>query len=130
MIGYDFTLPATKEVFQLRGTLQFRDYAGSFRYNVKEGSFMIFAKVGYGLSWYRLTEASVNDELLPDPDSDWIHKPTWLFGGGIEWVPFPHVDPPQFSSNISIRGDASIYGHSLGLDTNRCVFTLALTFTL
>ena len=147
IVGYDFRLPATQEAFQLRGTLAFYEYSGSLRYNLTTGSFLIFAKGGYGLSRYRLKEVSANGELLPYPEDPWINKPTLHLGGGIEWVPFPHFRP-----NISIRGDASIYSHSLGTDTkatvlspsgismgrdsvtsppiNRWVFTLALMSAL
>ena len=145
MIGYDFTLPVTKEVFQLRGTLNFYEYSSSLRYNLKTGKFMIFAKGGYGLSWYRLREISANGKLLPVPEDPWIN-PTLHFGGGIEWLPFP-----MYGANFSIRGDAIIYRH-FGTDTKaivltpsgismsrdsvtsppikRLVFTLALTYAL
>lgn len=146
IVGYNFTLPATQEDFQLRGTLAFYEYSSSFRYNLKAGRFMIFAKSGYGLSRYRLTEISANDELLPDPGGPWINKPTLHFGGGIEWLPFP-----SRGTNLSIRGDALIYIHfstdtkaivltpsgiSMSRDSvtspwlKRCVFTLALTYAL
>ena len=124
-IGYDLLLSSTNKVFKLRGDLNFHEYSGSLRYNLKTGSFMIFAKGGYGLSWYRLENVSTNGIPLREPNSPWTpvldwKRPstylpnTWHFGGGIEWVPFRNTGSSVV--DIGIQAEALIYAHSLGID--------------
>ena len=133
MIGYDLTSSATKEVLELRGRLNLAEYSGSLRYNLTTGSFMIFVKGGYDLSWYGLREVPTNGDPPPDPDRTWVSqailKPsstflpdTWHFGGGIEWVPFWNV-PPDSIIDIGLRGEALIYRRSLGININSPILT-------
>ena len=127
MIGYDLTVPAMKKVFQLRGNLRLWEYLGSIRYNLTTDNFMIFFKGGYGLSWYRLEDVSINGELLPHPNGPWINKPTlgdpltlipnsWHFGGGIEWMLVWNIGSSPYGPDIGIRGEALFHRHSLGIN--------------
>ena len=127
VIGYDLQL-SSNEVFEIRGDLNFREYSGSLRYNMMKGSFMLFLKGGYGLSWYRLENISTDGELLPNHNGPWINKPdfkrlsTYLpntghFGGGIEWVPFQNIFFGSVAGlDIGIRAEGLFYGHCLGID--------------
>lgn len=124
-ISYDILLPSTNKIFELRGDLSFLEYSGSLRYNLKTGSFMIFARGGYGWSRYRLENVSTNGIPLREPNSPWTpvldwKRPltflpnTWHFGGGIEWVPFRNIRSSVI--DIGIQAEALIYAHSLGID--------------
>ena len=96
---------------------------------------MIFAKGGYGLSWYRLENVSTDGIPLPNPTSPWVNAPNWQrpltflpntlhFGGGIEWVPLRNLEGPSpFGTDIGIQGEALIYSHYLGVDINTVVRT-------
>ena len=122
--SYDITLPSTEEVFQICGNIDFLEYSGSFRGNLRADNFnlrvdnlMIFAKGGYGWSWYRLKDVSTNDELLSNRNGTWVNKPTLHFGGGIEWVICPNFikNFKDFPSDIdmSIQCEGLFYWHSL-----------------
>ena len=118
-------------VFQISADLKFREYSGSLRYNLTTGSFMIFAKGGYGLSWYRLENVSTDGVPLPQPKSPWVNLPnlwrpstllpnTLHFGGGIEWVPVRDLlDRPE----LGIQVEALVYTHYLGTDLESVLLT-------
>ena len=111
-------------VFQMSADLSFSEYSGSLRYNLTTGSFMIFAKGGYGWSWYRLKNVSTDGVPLPQPNSPWLNVPTLHFGGGIEWVPFRNLDaPPPFGTDIGIQVEALVYKHYLGIDIDTVLLT-------
>lgn len=131
MLGHERTLRDTNEVFQISADLKFREYSGSLRYNLTTGSFMIFAKGGYGLTWYQLQNISTDGVPLSQPDSPWVNLPNWRhpstflpntlhLGGGIEWVPVRSID---VGVDIGFRCEALIYKHFLGIDVNTVVRT-------
>ena len=117
-------------VFQISANLNFREYSGSLRYNLTTGNFMVFAKGGYGLSWYRLENVSTDGVPLPQSDSPWFNLPnlrrpltllpnTLHFGGGAEWVPFRNLNRPEFG----IQVEALVYTHYLRTDPETVVLT-------
>ena len=132
MIGYDLTLPAIKEVLQLRGYLDLWEYSGSLRYNLTTGNFMVFVKGGYDLGWYKLRNVPTNGDPPPYPDRTWVSQSilrhplvfppnTWHFGGGIEWLPIWNAPPS--SADISLRGEALISRRSIGININAPILT-------
>lgn len=117
-------------VFQISANLDFWEYSGSLRYNLTTGSFMVFAKGGYGLSCYRLENVSTDGVPLPQSDSPWFNLPnlrrpstllpnTLHFGGGVEWVPFRNLNRPEFG----IQVEALVYTHYLGTDFETVLLT-------
>jgi len=134
LMGLDVELPTLGEVFELRGDLDFWEYSGSLRYNLTTGSLMPFIKAGYGISWYRIENATTNGELLPEPDGPWIGRPssgdlgswlpnTWHAGAGLEWVPIRSVADFPLGLDLGVRAEAAFYRHSLGLDIDTVVPT-------
>ena len=69
VIGYDFSSPDIERAPQLHGNLSLFEYSGSLRYNLTTGSFMIFVKGGYDLSWYRFGRLSSYGKPLSYPDA-------------------------------------------------------------
>lgn len=135
-MGIDIVLPTIGEVFELRGDLNFWEYSGSIRYNLTDGAFMPFVKGGYGISWYRVENATTNGDPLPEPDGPWVGRPglgdlssllpnTWHIGGGFEWVPLRSVAAFPRGIDLGIRADALLYRHSLGLSIQTAVPTPA-----
>lgn len=62
-IDEDITFQDFAKVSQLR-YIQFYEYSGSIRWNLKTGSLMPFLKGGYGWNLYRLLKVSFSDDLL------------------------------------------------------------------
>jgi hypothetical protein len=133
-MGVDVTFPTIGETFRLRGDLNFWEYSGSIRYNLSAGSLMPFIKGGYGVSWYRVENATTNGDPLPQPDGTWVRQPTikdlstflpntWHIGGGFEWVPLKSFASFPQGIDLGIRGEALLYTHSLGLEIQAVVPT-------
>ena len=129
VIGYDFNSPDLEMAPQLHGNLSLLEYSGSLRYNLTTGSFMIFVKGGYDLSWYWFGRLSSYDKPFSYPNGPrisysilrhpWRFLPdAWHFGGGIEWT-FPgNFKSSSSSVDIGIRGEALIYRRSFGININ------------
>ena len=109
----------------IRGDLNFWEYSGTFRYDLKSGAFRLFPKAGYGLSWYRIEGLSANGEPFQQPDSDWIRKPglfenllpnTWHAGAGLEWIVIRNYSTPPKGIDFSLRMDFTWYTNKLGLE--------------
>lgn len=114
------------EPFRIRGELNLWEYAGSLRYNIFTGRVQPFAKLGYGLSWYRLTNVSHDGVPLHDPNADWIRQPslsgfhnllpnTWHSGIGVEVVAIRSRAPFPKGMDLAFKADLTVFRHSLGL---------------
>jgi hypothetical protein len=108
------------------GELEFWEYAGSLRHNLSKGGLQPFLKAGYGLSWYRVTDARLNGAPLAQPPIDWVRKPsilpprhllpnTWHFGAGLELIPVRSLAPFPHGIDIGLRADLEYHVHRLGL---------------
>jgi hypothetical protein len=96
------------------------EYTGSVRYNMATGALQPFIKGGYGLSWYRVTNARFNGDLLGTGETRWVRRPgffhnllpnTWHIGGGVEFIPIRGVG----GLDLGLRGDVTVFSHRLGL---------------
>jgi hypothetical protein len=136
-IGADFKSITTPLVLPVRGTLKFWEYSGSVRYNLLTRAVQPYAKVGFGLSWYRLTNVTVAGIPLTTPDADWVRRPsisplsnllpnTWHYGAGIEIIPF-HPRAPLTGVSAGLQLEWGMYNHSLGLGNLTIPSELALT---
>lgn len=105
-----------EEPYELDGRLNLWEYAGSVRYNLATGGLMPYAKVGYGLSWYRIQDITVYGEPLSTPQTKWTTKWTWHGGAGLELVTIRNYAAPPGGIDVSIRADWTMYWHRLGLD--------------
>ena len=110
----------------IRGDLNFWEYTGSFRYDLTQGTFRLFPKAGYGLSWYRIENVSADGDPFDVADSEWVRKPglfenllpnTWHVGAGIEWLVIRNYATPPRGIDLSLRLEWSWYTNKLGLDT-------------
>jgi hypothetical protein len=129
-LGFDLGLTSRREPFRARGDLSFYEYSGSVRYNLREGALLPYAKVGYGLSWYRLENVRTSTEESEDvpletPDSPWTRKPqvwkwknmwpnTFHLGFGLEWLILRSNASLPRGIDLSVRADMAWYHHSLG----------------
>ncbi len=116
----DVTVSTLPGRFPLTLNIDMWEYTGSLRYNIGTGSLQPFVKGGYGLSWYRVTDARFNGELLGDGTSRWVRRPgffhnvlpnTFHIGGGLEFIPVRSVG----GIDVGFRGDLTVYSHRLGL---------------
>jgi len=102
--------------------LNFWEYTGSLRWNLATQTVEPFLMGGYGLSWYRLENATAFGEILGDGNSRWIRKPglfenllpnTWHIGAGIELLPVRSVG----AVDLSLKASTALHIHDLGLET-------------
>jgi hypothetical protein len=138
-MGFDLLLLPSQDTYQVRGTLNLWEYAGSIRYNLKTKAVQPYVKVGYGLSWYRMEDVTtqfVGADLTPIPTmpdtSLWVRKPwrspdgstdafanilpnTWHIGAGIELIPFLSRAPIPRGIDVSLILDYAYYQNKLGI---------------
>jgi hypothetical protein len=126
----DVAVSTVPGLFPLRTTLDMWEYTGSLRYNIAPGALQPFVKAGYGRSWYRLTDASFNGQVLGNGTSRWVRRAslfrnllpnTWHVGGGFEFIPVRSVGRLDWG----FRVDLTVYSHNLGLKTDVGSFLLA-----
>jgi hypothetical protein len=137
ILGADFKSTTGPLLVPVRGTLKFWEYSGSVRYNLLTRAVQPYAKVGFGLSWYRLTDVRVAGTPLATPDADWVRKPsisplsnvfpnTWHYGAGVEIIPV-HPRAPLTGVSVGLQLEWAVYNHSLGLGDLTIPSELALT---
>jgi len=100
--------------------LNYWEYSGSLRYNIRTEKFQPFVKGGYGWSWYRWEDAQSNGTPLPEPNSEWFEPglwpSVWHYGLGIEWVPWRRAGVEGGGFEIAMRLEYARYHQNLGLD--------------
>jgi hypothetical protein len=140
-MGVDLLLLPTQRTYLLRGKLNLWEWAGSIRYNLATEKFQPYAKIGYGLSWYRLEDVTteiVGTDTGPvpvTPDAGlWVRQPwrnadgtknawanmwpnTMHFGAGIELIPVTSRAPIPRGIDVSLLLDWTQYRHALGLQS-------------
>jgi hypothetical protein len=137
VLGADFSNTSTPLVLPVRGTLKFWEYAGSVRYNLLTRAVQPYVKLGFGLSWYRLTDVRVGGTPITPADADWVRKPsisplsnlfpnTWHYGAGVEIIPV-HPRAPLTGVSLGLQLEWAMYNHSLGLGDLTIPSELALT---
>ncbi|MFQ5584837.1 MAG: hypothetical protein ACE5GL_10415, partial [Calditrichia bacterium] len=110
--------------------LNFWEYAGSIRYNLATSNIHPFLKAGYGLSWYRLENASANGQVFDTPNAAWIRKPslsplknilpnTGHIGAGLEWVILKSFSKFPRGIDLSVRAEYALFFNKLGLDLSQ-----------
>ena len=116
--------------FTFTSDLNMWEYAGSLRYNLTPSSFQPYAKLGYGLSWYRIENAATQGDPLPTPHSPWVRNPgeslkyllpnTWHVGAGFD-IGLIRGRGPFIPSglDVSFKIDWALYTHNLGLDETK-----------
>jgi len=126
----DVSVSSVAGLYPLSANLEMWEYSGSLRYNLALGGFQPFVKVGYGRSWYRITDAEFNGVLLGNGNSRWVRRAgllgslvpnTFHVGGGFEFIPLRGVGRLDWG----FRGDFTIYSHNLGLKNEEGSFLLA-----
>ncbi len=119
----------TGETARLETDLNFWEYAGTLRWNFLTRAVLPYLQGGYGSSWYRVENVTVDGQLIDPPDGPWVRKPgnlfdiiwpdTWHLGAGVEWLPVRSRHENLFRGiDIGLRFDAAFYWNRLGLDVN------------
>lgn len=144
----------TGSLHSVGSRLAFWEYAGSLRYNLATRTVQPFLKAGYGLTWYRLEDATLDGELLAAGESPWVHRPSltsfdnllpnsWHLGAGVELLPRRGTSPLPGGVDLGIHLEYELSRHGLGLqaptelvpalgsdvDVTRHSFTLAATLS-
>jgi len=126
----DVSVSSVAGLYPLSANLEMWEYSGSLRYNLALGGFQPFVKLGYGRSWYRITDAEFNGVVLGNGKSRWVRRAgvlgslvpnTFHVGGGFEFIPLRGVGRLDWG----FRGDFTVYSHNLGLKNEEGSFLLA-----
>jgi len=129
-LGFEVGVLTQAEPFKAEGELNFWEYSGSLRFNIMTGTFLPYAKIGYGLSWYRVENVAATDTTgavvpLENPNSPWVRKPevfkwknmwpnTFHLAAGMEWLVIHSNAPLLRGVDLSVRGELAFYHHNLG----------------
>ncbi|RKH80392.1 hypothetical protein D7X99_22255 [Corallococcus sp. AB032C] len=123
-LGLDVPLSDGMSVFQLRTKLDMWEYAGSLRYNFLRGGFQPYAKVGYGLTWYRLEDGSINGQGMANPNSYWVRRPGFIrnlwpntlhLGAGVDVILVKDFIPGLHGVDGGLRAGYILSRHELGV---------------
>jgi hypothetical protein len=111
--------------FVVNSELNMWEYTGSLRYSVFTDGVQPFVRAGYGLSWYRLEEYSLNGQPIDPPESRWVRKPgffhnllpnTWHYGVGIEVIPVRKFAALPAGIDVGLTIEWQQFHNKLGLD--------------
>jgi len=113
----------------LNSSLNLWDYTGSLRYNFATGGFRPFGRAGYGLTWFRLEDASATifdpsiDKEVTIPfenaHSPWNNaKWTWSWGLGVEVFIFRSQAKLPRGLDLSLKLETGWFRHDLGIKTS------------
>lgn len=125
-VGIDIRPADAPSAVPVRANLELWEYVGSLRYNLSTGAVQPFVRAGYGLSWYRLTDATLGGQPMEPDRTEWIRQPslfppenllpnTWHAGFGVEVVPVRSFAPFPRGLDVGIRASWSVFAHGLGL---------------
>ena len=106
--------------YTYQAELNYWEYSGSLRYNLRTERFQPFVKGGYGWSWYRLENASSDGVPFDPVNSSWFDPswwPTvWHYGLGIEWVPWRRAGVDGSGLEIAMRVEYARFQQTLRID--------------
>jgi len=112
--------------FDVTGTLALYELASSIRYNLLTGGVQPYLKVGYGWSWYRVTDMATDGEPLINSEGPWIRQPTFFpannlwpntthWGAGLEFFLIRSNAPIPRGIDVSLKGEWASYHSQLGV---------------
>ena len=100
--------------------LNYWEYSGGLRFNLRTEQFQPFLKGGYGWSWYRWENAQSLGVPFTEPNSDWftpgLWPSVWHYGLGIEWVPWRRVGVQSGGFEIAMRLEYARFQQTLGIN--------------
>jgi hypothetical protein len=124
-VGFDVSGPGVPAAVPVRGRFRQYDYNGSLRFNLLTGSVMPYLKYGSGMTWYRLTDVSVDGTRMIASSSP-TFKPggNWYSLGFNELVLGGGVDVVRLKvGRVWIGGKAGYTAihHALGFERDAAV---------
>lgn len=100
--------------------LNYWEYSGSLRYNLRTERFQPFVKAGYGWSWYRLEDVQSNGTPFDPVNSSWFDPSwwpnVWHYGLGIEWVPWRRAGVDGGGFEVAARLEYARFQQTLRID--------------
>ncbi len=96
-VGFQIYAPNAARTVTVNSQLNQWEFSGSLRYNLNLSDFQPYLKLGYGWTWYRLEDISIDGENLTHDTSQWFNKPSfdsfsdiwpnsWHYGFGLEII--------------------------------------------
>jgi hypothetical protein len=127
--GLTISVPITDrpgDPFDVTGTLRLYELASSIRYNLLTGGLQPYLKVGYGWSWYQVTDLATDGEPLSDSEGPWIEQPTFFpgnnlwpntthWGAGLEFFLVRSNAPILRGTDVSLKAEWASYHSKLGI---------------
>jgi hypothetical protein len=106
--------------YSYRANLNYWEYSGSLRYNLRTERFQPFLKGGYGWSWYRLENVQGDGVPFDPTNSSWFDPgwwPTvWHYGLGLEWVPWRRAGVAGGGFEVAMRLEYARFQQTLRID--------------
>jgi hypothetical protein len=126
LMGENIDIKQRMEPFKIRTTLNFWEYSGSFRYNLKSGKVQPYVKAGYGWTWFRVKNISAEGQTLKQSGSSWVRKPSlsrfenllpnsWHYGFGIEVLPVRTMNGLDVGLKLEYLKNHSSFGLNMEL---------------
>ncbi len=132
-VRYAITNPAGGQIGTVQGKFNLTEFYSSFRYSPLYKNFQPFLRAGYGWSWYKASDITLNGEPLAESETEWFHNPTFPYlpntfhvGGGFEVFPQRNFGAWRFpvfgtlfsigKPEIGIRVEYTFLWHRLGDD--------------
>lgn len=126
-VSFDIRQPVAGTSVPVEADFEMWEYAGSLRYNLSTQSFQPFVKAGYGLSWFRVRNATLGGEPLDPGGIDYLRQPsffppenllpnTFHAGAGLEFLPVRNFGPFPAGLDLGFRASFSLFFHGLGVD--------------
>jgi hypothetical protein len=119
--------------YRYTAELNFWEYAGSLRFNLRTGALKPYVKGGYGWTWYRLENAQAVGVPTDPATTTWLSPglvpSTWHLGLGAEWVLAEDLGGGVGGFDIGLRAEVGRYWETLRLDlSNVDLDVLSLLF--
>jgi hypothetical protein len=125
-MGENIYLKHQNEPFKICSTLDFWEYSGGFRYNLKTGKIQPYVKAGYGWTWFRVKNLSAGGQPLTQTKPSWVRKPSlstfenllpnsWHYGFGVEVLPIRTKNGIDIGFKLEYLKNHSSFGLNMEL---------------
>jgi len=126
-LGFDIRSFNLDRTISVRSQLNSWELAGSLRYNLLLSDLQPYLKLGYGWTWYRVEDVTLDGAPLDVDDSPWFHQPSfdslgdilpssWHGGLGLEYIILRSYAELPRGIDIGVTFEATWTNYELGQD--------------
>ncbi len=103
------------------------EFAGSLRVDLHDGNLRPYLKAGYGWTWFRTENATLDGVAMPTSEGSWTHRPSlrtfgsalpssWHAGAGLEIVAYRSQAPFPQGIDASLSCEVTYTSTDLAID--------------